>query len=112
MFVMITDKDNPKVVEYFTIYYTMKKSRLYSERVDAQNIIFLLSTLVISGFYYNQVSKITKISKHILYLEYEFGQEVLHYTHIVLATKIKLELMPLSSRNGNRKYRLSIEDHE
>jgi len=90
----------------------MEKSRLYLERVDEQNITFPPSNLLWGGFQYKKVSKITKISKHIFYVEYEFIQEVLYYTHLVLATKIKLELIPSSSKNGNKKYRLSIEDHE
>ena len=39
------------------------------------------------------------------------GKKALHYSHLVIATKLQFETLP-KRKNGNQKWRLSIEEHE
>jgi hypothetical protein len=108
IFAVIADPENAEGVDYYLLRCTKEKSKLVQEIVDGDGQQYPTGSVVIEGTYYQQA----KIDKNgIQFIEYMPGQRVLHYSHLVIATKLQFETVPKRGR-GNQKWKLTIEEHE
>ena len=88
--------------------HTKEKYKLPEEIVDGDGQSYPTGSVVIEGTYYQQI----KIDKNgVQFIEYMSGKKVLHYSHLVIATKLQFETLQKRGR-GNQKWRLPIEEHE
>ena len=108
IFVVLAYPNNTEGVDYYLLRCTQPKSKLFESMTDGDGQEYPIGSVVIEGTYYQQI----KIDKNgIIFVDYRPGQKVLHYSHLVLATKINLETLPKRGR-AKQKWRLPIEDHE
>lgn len=108
IFAVIVDPNNTKSVDYYLLRCTQPKCKLLESVSDDNGQQYPTSSIVVEGTYYQQI----KIDTNgVTFIDYMPSQKVVHYNHLVIATRLQLGTLPKRGR-GNQKWWFPIEDHE
>ena len=91
IFVVVVDPENAEGVDYYLLRCTEPKNKLVESMIDGDGQEYPIGSIIIEGTYYQKI----KIDKNgIIFVDYMPRQKVLHYSHLVIATKINFENLP------------------
>jgi hypothetical protein len=108
IFIVIVDPNNEKGVDYYLLRCMQPKYKLVESMTNYDGQEYPIRSVVTEGTYYQQIN----IDKNgIIFFDYMLRKNVLHYSHLVVATKLNFETLPKRG-HAKKKWRFPIKYHE
>lgn len=107
-FAVIAEEGNEEGVDYYILRCTRPKLSLEHDTVDGFGFSFDARSMVVFGHYFSQLSV---RGRTIQFQQYQWEKEAIHYSHLVLAVKLRLQRVH-SKKGGAPRWRLDPDDHE
>lgn len=107
-FAVIAEDGNDEGVDYYILRCTRPKMRLQQAMVDDFALPSDAYSMVVGGHYFEQIPS---RKRSIQFQQYEWEKEAIHYSHLVLAVKLRLTMVH-SKKAGAPRWRLDLDDHE
>lgn len=109
MYVVVAPEDNDEQVEYWLARCVEPKKKLICDQVDDDGFQYLVGSIVVVGTWLRKY--LTRRNGLPAYEDYQSEKKIIHYSHLVVATNIKLERY--KGRPANKVlWTLSVEEHE
>lgn len=107
-FAVIAEDGNAEKVDYYILRCIRPKMRLQQAMVDDFGLQYDTHSMVVGGHYFQQIPS---RGRSIQFQQYQWEKEAIHFSHLVLAVKLRLTMVH-SKKGGALRWRLHLDDHE
>ena len=109
VYVVVALEGNEEEIEYWLVKHVERKNKLVHPRVDDDKFEYPIGSVVVVGTWLRKY--LIRKNGLLAFEDYERHKKIIHYSHLILATNIKL--VRYQGRPSNKVlWKLSMDDHE